>query len=191
MEVSPVMKTAATIILLCVIFPIATILAADTHWESIYSADVDGDGIKEDFLYTLDKKSHNYEGSLTIKTKDGHVLWTHLWEMTPNDLENDLLVNEGNISISHWVKHFFDGTLEYGGKFEKVKIKKGEIDDEYIKFYSEREKIPAKKLKQEILSQKINATFYYRASWREDFSMLVYMPSLKKFIAYSGGEYNK
>ncbi|HAK60526.1 MAG TPA: hypothetical protein DCO77_09110 [Nitrospiraceae bacterium] len=184
------MKTVATITLLCVLFPLATLFAADTHWKSIYNADVDGDGIKERFLYALDKKSQNYDGNLTIKSKDGHVLWTHQWKMTPKDLESDLLMNEGNISISHWVRHFFDGTLVYGAKFEKVRIKKDDIDDDYMKFYSKREKIPAAKLKQEILSQKINATLYYRASWREDLVMLVYMPSLKKFIGYSGGEYN-
>ncbi len=172
-------------------FPFAAVFAADTHWVSSYSADVDGDGMKEDFLYTLDKKSGTYNGSLTIRSRDGHVLWTHQWEMAPNDLENDLLINEGNIPLSHWVKHFFDGTLVYGAKFEKVKIKRDEIDDEYLKFYSEREKIPVTKLKQEILSQKTNAIFTYRASWREDLIMLVYMPSVKKFISYSGGEYDQ
>ncbi len=184
------MKKAVIVVLLCAIFPVI-IFAADTHWESSYQADVDGDGIKEDFLYSLDKKRHNYDGSLTIKSKDGHVLWTHQWEMSPDDLDNDLLREEGNISVSHWVTHFFDGTLTYGAAFEKVIIKKGEIEDEYIKFYAEREKVLPKKLKQEILSQKINSVFYYRASWREDLIMLVYVPSLKKFIAYSGGEYNK
>ncbi len=184
------MKKITIGVLLCTIFPFVGLFAAETHWASTYSVDIDGDGIKEDFIYTLDKESHNYKGSLTIKSKDGRFFWTHEFEMTPDDLENDLLREEGNISVSHWVKHFFDGTLTYGATFEKIKIKKGDIDDRYIKFYAEREKVQTKKLKQEILSQKINTTFSYRSSWREDLIILVYVPSLRKFIAFSGGEYN-
>lgn len=109
--------------------------------------------------------------------------------MTEQDLVGDLLMNEGNISVEHWVKHFFDGSLSYGAKFEKYKIKKEEINLEFLEFYSKKLKHSKEELTSLILSQKTNNTFYYRASWREELIMLVYIPKLEKLVHYSGGEY--
>lgn len=176
-------------IVLTGIFSFSNAYASELIHKSTYNVDIDDDGKKEIFIYKLKKAKKNYEGSLVIKTQSNKILWEHDFEMTPNDLEKDLLMNEGNITVEHWVKHYFDGSLVYGAKYEKLKIKPNKIDSEYLDFYSKRDKVPSADLRKQILSQKINSTFYYRASWREELVMLVYLPKLERFIAYSGGEY--
>jgi len=162
---------------------------ASEKWSSTFSKDVNGDGKQDTFVYTLEKKDINYEGSLKITDNNGKILWFHPWEMTKQDLEDDLLRESGNIKVKEWVDHFFDGTFHYGASFELIKIKESEIDQDYIEFYAKKHKIEFQKLMKEILSQNKSTVFSYRASWREDFNMLVYIPSLSKFIIFSGGEY--
>jgi hypothetical protein len=42
-------------------------------------------------------------------------------------------------------------------------------------------------LRENILSQKTNSLLAYRAEWREDLMLLVYVPSLGKFVCYQRG----
>lgn len=163
--------------------------AVAEEYESRYSVDITGDSLKEVITYKLKKKGDKYDGTLKIATKDYNVLWFHEFEMSHDDLFNDLLMNEGNISLEHWVKHFFDGSLVYGAKYEKRKITEDEINMDFLEFYSKKLKHTKEELKKLILDQKINSIFYYRASWREELVMLVYIPKLKKMLHYSGGEY--
>jgi len=162
--------------------------ASERNYSSSSKVDIDNDGVEETIRYSLNKAAEYYEGRLIIESKD-MIQWDHQFNMTHNDLFDDLLMNEGNITVEHWVNHFFDGTLVYGAKYERYKIPANEIDMDYLDFYSKKENIPASELKNQILSQDINSTFYYRASWREELVMLVYLPELGKFISYSGGEY--
>ena len=163
--------------------------SASEKWSSTFSKDVNNDGKADTFVYTLEKKDINYDGSLKITDNSGKELWFHPWEMTKEDLEDDLLRESGNIKVKEWVDHFFDGTYHYGASFELFKINESEIDPDYMEFYAKKYKIEPKKLTQEILAQKKSLVFSYRASWREDLKMLVYIPSLSKFIVFSGGEY--
>lgn len=163
--------------------------ASNDKLSSQYSIDFDGDNIKETITYTIKKNTSSYDVSLIVKTLEKNVLWSHEYTMTEDDLVGDLLMNEGNISLEHWVKHFFDGSLVYGAKHEKTKIKEDEINLEFLEFYSKELKHSKNELKNLILSNKVNSTFYYRASWREELMMLVYIPKLKKLVHYSGGEY--
>ena len=162
--------------------------ASEQNHSSSLNVDINNDGVEEIIRYSLNKVAEYYEGRLTISTKD-KILWDHQFNMTNDDLFDDLLMNEGNITLEYWVNHFFDVTLVYGAKYERYKIPANEIDMDYLDFYSNQENIPASELKNQILSQDINSTFYYRAGWREELVMLVYLPELGKFISYSGGEY--
>jgi hypothetical protein len=179
------------LILIITIFLLSSVtnIFASEKWSSTFLKDINGDGKSDIFIYTLQKKGANYEGSLTITNNVGKILWLHSWKMTKKDLEDDLLREQGSISVKEWVNHFFDGTLLYGAKLAFYKIKESEIDQKYIVFYAKKHAIEPQKLKSEILSLKQNTVFSYRASWREDFIMLVYVPSLSKFVGFSGGEY--
>lgn len=172
-----------------IFFVLSTAGSASEKWSSTFSKDINGDSKADKFTYTLKKIATNYEGSLKITDNNGKELWFHPWEMTKEDLEDDLLREQGNIKVKEWVDHFFDGKFHYGANLDFIKIKESEIDQEYMDFYAEKYNVQSKKLKKEILSQEKNTVFSYRASWREDFYMLVYVPSLSKFVAYSGGEY--
>lgn len=156
---------------------------------SIFRKDINNNGNDEIFSYKLRKNEQYYNASLVISTVDGTKLWEHYWEMKESDLFDDLLVKEGNISLKEWVQRFFDGTLRYGAKFKFIKLHESELQKDWIDFYARKENVSSEDLKKYILSQKINATFSYRATWREDLIMIVFVPELEKFIGYSGGEY--
>lgn len=180
------MKSIITLISLLISF---NVYALENQWSSKHNIDINGNGVNETITYTLKLNKQNYDASLVVEAKDKIILWSHEYSMTKDDLIGDLLSYEGNISVEHWVKHFFDGTLTYGAKLEKTKIKNEEIDMEFMAFYSKQLKQTKNELKNLILSEKINTIFYYRASWREELIMLVYVPKLKKLVHYSAGEY--
>lgn len=164
-------------------------MAIAEEYQSVYSVDLTGNGKNEVVTYSLRKGVNDYDGRLKIATGDNKVLWEHEYQMSHSDLFDDLLMNEGNISLGHWVKHFFDGSLSYGARFEKVKINEDDINMTFLNYYSKQLKHTKEELKSLIMNQKINRVFYYRASWREELVMLVYIPELRKMIHYSGGEY--
>ena len=95
-----------------------------TEYKSIYFVDITGDGNDEVITYQIQKNSEKYDASIKIETKSNKVLWDHQYQMTKADLFDDLLMNEGNISLEHWVKHFFDGSLVYGQSSRKVLLRK-------------------------------------------------------------------
>lgn len=183
------MRQLIPIITLISLLTSSLLHASSDKLSSNHSIDIDGDDKIETITYSIKKTKSGYDASLVVKTKENNVLWSHEYTMTENDLVGDLLMNEGNISLEHWVKHFFDGSLVYGAKYERYKIKNKEINMEFLEFYSKQLKHSKNKLKNLILSSKINNVFYYRASWREELIMLVYVPKLKKLVHFSGGEY--
>lgn len=160
-----------------------------SSWSSTYKLDVDGDGMKETFSYFMKKNKDNFDVNLTVTTTAKKTLWEHQYSMRKHDLVSDLLGYEGNISVAQWVEKFFKPSLTYGAKFERVSIKKEEISLEFLKFYSKQLKVSAKKLEKLILMQNKPLQFYYRAQWREDLLILVYIPQLKKFVHFSAGDY--
>ncbi len=183
------MKSIYTILISIALLASSNLYAFQAQWSSNFSIDITRNGINETVTYNLKETAQNYEASLVIITEEKNILWHHEYSMTKDDLVGDLLANEGGISIAHWVKHFFDGSLIYGAKFEKYKIKREEINMAFLEFYSTQLKPTKNELKDLILSNKINTLFSYRASWREDLVMLVYVPKLKKLVHYSDGEY--
>jgi ABC-type bacteriocin/lantibiotic exporter with double-glycine peptidase domain len=91
------------------------------------------------------------------------------------------------VTITTWVSNAFNEKYNYSFLSEKRKIKKSEIDAEQIDYAAKLNKISANKLKAEILAQKVNRIFTYRAEWREDLMQIVYIPSLKKFVCFTRG----
>jgi hypothetical protein len=80
------------------------------------------------------------------------------------------------------------GDLNYGAKFESRKLEASELRDEerladFAKYYG----ISLASMKKNILSQKANSLISYRAEWREDLNLLVYVPSIRKFVCYQRG----
>lgn len=179
-------KASLLVVTLLLFFEIAI---ADEAYKSTFQNDVDGDNRVDTFSYKLQKHEKNYSGELSIISADGNVLWEHKWEMNSNDLEDDLLQNEGNITLKKWVEDFFSGKLLYGAIFEKTKLRPIDLQNNWIDFYADRLGIRSTQLKQEILSQEKNSVFIYRASWRENLIKLVYIPEYNRFIGFSGGEY--
>lgn len=155
---------------------------------AVFLKDVDGDERQDKFVYTVKPWRTEYEGSLLITSAKGDVLWKHQWLMLKDKLFGDLLNLEGDISLETWVQKFFTGKLVYGAKLTNVKLKASDLDDDerleaFAKYYG----TGLGKLKSDILSQKVNTIFSYRAEWREDLNKLVYVPTIKKFVCYQRG----
>jgi len=158
---------------------------------SVYFKDVDGDGKPDKFTYQIKRWENDYEGALRIVSAKGSVLWEHEYPIGKGDL-NELLSTEGDatgrkVILTDWVKKFFIGELNYGAAIERIKIKAEDIDNEQIDYAAKLASVSPRKLKREIISQRSNTVVFYRAEWREDLMMIVYVPSLRKFVCYSRG----
>lgn len=156
--------------------------------KSVWHADIDGDRRSEVFTYTLTERGDRYAGSLVIRSDKG-ILWSHRWDMAASDLVGDLLHEEGDIAAQQWVERFFDGGLQYGAKLERRKLRADELDPELLDRAVRRSRISAAALERAILAQPVNVVFTYRASWREDIVLLVYVPPLKRCVRYHKGPY--
>lgn len=159
---------------------------------SLYLKDVDGDGRADKLVYEIRRWKDDYEGSLVITSARGKVLWEHQWLMTSGDL-SDLIETEADVTgkkvtLESWVKNFFEGGLNYGAELERRKLKASDLDDEErLKHFAKYYGVSLVKLKRGILSQETNILFSYRAEWREDLNLLVYVPSIGKFVCYQRG----
>lgn len=169
------------------------ILSADYPLSSNYYADFDGDSKKDVILYQIKPFKDFYEGLLKITSATGKILWEDNFPMSKSDLSEWLNtmgdVDNEEIDISKWVKNAFNNKYNYAFETENRKIKKREIDETQIEYAAKLNKISAGKLKAEILAQKTNRIFSYRAEWREDLMQIVYVPSLKKFVCFARGYY--
>lgn len=185
------MKTFLILFLLLIATNLCFAQTPFTNLSSVYFQDVDGDGKPDKFTYQVKNWENDYEGAIKIVSASGRVLWEHEYPMVKGDF-NELLSTESDVSgrkvtFAGWVKQFFSRKLNYGAEVERIKIKAKDIDDEQINYAAELAKVNAQTLKKELLSQRINTVVSYRAEWREDLMMIVYVPSLKKFVCYSRG----
>ncbi|MGB7203016.1 MAG: hypothetical protein WBD16_12250 [Pyrinomonadaceae bacterium] len=149
--------------------------------------DVNGDGLNDHITYRVQRWQSDFEGRLTIKSSKGKELWDHEFFMGSNDLAKFLVEVLEYKNSTEWVNNVFAKDAPYSFKAETVKLKANDIDDENLKYASKIHKTSAKRLKDEVLRQKKNRIYSYRAEWREDLLNLVYIPSLKYFICYSRG----
>jgi hypothetical protein len=148
--------------------------------------DVDGDGKPDRLFYEIRAWKTEYEGLIRITSTGDKILWEHQYLMMKHDLVNWLGV-VGDISNTDWVQGFFANKYGYGAKAEHGKLKPVDFDDAQIVYAAKLAKTTPNKLREEILSQKENILFSYRAEWREDLMSLVYVPSLGRFICYHRG----
>lgn len=184
--------TLITIVLHAMGAFIAPLDLASEPLRTVYERDVDGDGKIDKLVYEITKMEDHYKGSLVITSATGQPLWEHEWGMTIGDLE-ELIETEGDvtnkkINLESWVTNFFGGELNYGARLKGEKLKASELGDEErltpaAKYY----RVSVDSLKQSILSQKVNSLISYRAEWREDLILLVYVPSVGKFVCYKRG----
>lgn len=186
------MRAFITVILLVTgAFFVLPDLAAQTL-RVTHERDVDGDGKADKLVYEVTKGKDDYEGSLVITSATRQILWEHHWGMSNGDL-SELIETEGGvtnkkINLESWVTKFFEGELNYGAKFEKRKLKASELSDEnqfeaFAKYFG----VTVASVKESILSQNVNLLISYRAEWREDLILLVYVPSVRKFVCYQRG----
>ena len=152
-------------------------------------ADVDRDHSPEEFKYSIRKANGTYEASLTIEAASGRSLWSHEWKMQTEDLEEDLLLQEGGITSSTWVSEFFSGNLIYGARLERTVLHASELQEHILVQSARRLGIQEPLLSDKILSQPEHVLFSYRATWREDLVKLVYVPDFGRFVRYSAGDY--
>jgi hypothetical protein len=159
---------------------------------AVYLQDVDGDGRSDSFVYEVRSAKNNYEGSLIITSATKRILWEHRWRMHKSDL-TELVQTEGEVTgktvnLQSWVKEFFTGRLNYGAKFERARLKESDLrDEERLTAFAKYYHTSLVELRKSILSQNPNVLFSYRAEWREDLNLLVYAPSIGKFICYRRG----
>jgi hypothetical protein len=154
--------------------------------------DVDGDGKPDKLVYQIKRWKNDYEASFYIDSAKGKDLWSDQWLMVKGDLE-ELIETEGEVTgkkldLKSWVNRFLSGELNYGLKFESRKLKESElVDPEVLQTFAKFYRVTPDDLRSNILSQKTNLLLAYRAEWREDLMLLVYVPSLRKFICYQRG----
>jgi hypothetical protein len=182
----PLFVVAVFPFLLC--YVVSSSVSHPTSLRSSFKADIDRDGKLDVFLYELTKIHDHFDGRLTIANAQGEILWNHTWQMSQNDLD-DLLREEGGITVEDWVKRFFDGSTTYGARYQETKLHDQDITAEFIEFYGKGESVSVPEIIANILAQEKNATLTYRASWREDMTVIVYVPKLNKFMRYSGFGY--
>ncbi|MFY0697553.1 MAG: hypothetical protein JXR11_06860 [Balneola sp.] len=149
--------------------------------------DLNNDNDPDTIHYSLIKNESNWSASLTAISSIDDTLWYHPYKMQNDDFE-DLLFQE-DVNVEEWVNNYFSEESTYGLTYEKTKLTLQDLQPSWVEFYAKKEKLPPEELEQMILNQLFNMTLYYRASWREDLVMLVYVPQLTKFVGYSGGEY--
>ncbi len=152
-----------------------------------FSLDVDGDRRPDKLFYRIQPWEDDFEGQVKITAAAKRVIWDHEFYMGKNDLAKFLVEVLDYSNVTQWVKNFFNSKAPYAFEFEKARIKASEIDEVQINHAAEIHKTTAKKLRDEILSQPKNHVISYRAEWREDLMLAVYVPSLKQFICYSRG----
>lgn len=163
------------------------LLQANYPLTSSTRIDVDGDNVADTITYGVKRWEDDFEGRLTIISSKGKELWDHEFFMASRDLAKFLAEVLEYENSSQWVASVFTVGAPYRFEFERIKIKADAIGDEQIEHAAKIHKTSATKLKKEILNQKVNRTFSYRAEWREDLMLLVYIPSLKYFVCYSRG----
>jgi hypothetical protein len=153
--------------------------------------DVDGDGRADKLVYEIKPWEKDYEGYLKITSARGEILWEDQWPMEKGDLE-ELIETEGGVTgkkvdMKSWVEKFFRGELNYGARVEREKLKASDLHDEPVAASAKFYKVTTASVKKNILSQKTNLLFSYRAVWREDLILLVYVPSIRRFVCYQRG----
>ena len=148
--------------------------------------DVDGDGKKDKVFYRAQPWENDFEGQLKITSAEGRTLWEDNFPMGSNDLA-EFLTLLGYDSIREWVKNVFNKKQNYSFQTEALKIRARDIEDDQLAYASKVFKFSERRIKKEILHQRINRRYSYRAEWREDLMRLVYVPSIKRFICYSRG----
>lgn len=151
------------------------------------SIDVDGDGKKDKVIYSIKPWEDDFEGFLKIISARGNTLWEHSFYMSKNDMGKFLVEVLEYDSINEWVKSVFIAKKPYSFEAEKIKLEKKEINNEQLNYAAKVGKFSADAIRKEILSISVNRIFSYRAEWREDLMLIVYVPSLRKFICYSRG----
>lgn len=159
---------------------------------AVFTKDFDGDGKPDKLVYEVKPWRTDYEGALIITSAGGKTLWEDHWPMAKDDLD-ELIETEGGVTgkkvdLKSWVERFFEGGLNYGARFEREKLKASDLsDDELLGDFAKHYGVTTPALKKSILSQKTNLVFSYRAIWREDLIVLVYVPSVRGFVCYKRG----
>jgi hypothetical protein len=163
------------------------LLTADYPLKSEASVDVDGDQKPDRILYQIKPSEDDFEGLLKITSANGEILWEHEFFMSSRDLVKFLVEVLDYDSVTLWVNSVFKKEADYSFKALSKKLDSAELEESRIEHAAEIYQIEPQKLKTEILSQKINRIYAYRAEWREDLLQIVYVPSLKKFVCFSRG----
>lgn len=149
--------------------------------------DVDGDGRNDKIFYRVQPWRDDFEGRLTITSANKRELWNHEFFMSSRDLTKFLTEVLDYENVETWVSSVFKEKAPYAFKAENKKLKTDVLDEEQLKHAAKIHKISFDSLKSEILDQPTNHVFSYRAEWREDLMLLVYVPSLKAFVCFSRG----
>ena len=181
-----------TLSLILTSFPVPQRTPPPKPLRAVYLKDVDGDGKADKLTYEIKRWKDNYEGTLLVTSAKGRDLWADKWLMIKGDLE-ELIETEGEVTgkkvdMKSWVDRFFSGDLNYGMHYERRKLEASEITDtEMLATFAKHYRVTPESLKESILSQQTNSLLAYRAEWREDLMLLVYVPSINKFICYQRG----
>lgn len=149
--------------------------------------DVNGDGSRDHVYYRVQRWKDDFEGLLRISSANGAELWSHEFFMRANDLAKFLAEVLHYDNVSDWVKSVFDKNADYSFDSKRRKLKPSELDEDQLRQAAKLHKKSFPKLRLEILAQETNLIFSYRAEWREDLVVLVYVPSLKQFVCFSRG----
>jgi len=145
------------------------------------------DDSKDSITYTLIKTENGYNCSLNIISSKNDTLWAHSWTMAENDMKDILM--QSQVSLKVWVENFINSDVDYNCKVVRQKLTSEDLQQNYIDFYAEKYSLDGSFLSEMILSDSSSIVLEYRATWREDLLLIVFVPKLRKFVGFSGGEY--
>lgn len=157
------------------------------HWESMLLIDLDGDGRRDSLSYELVEEQDYYLSKLIVKSSNADTLWFHPFKTSKEDFE-DLLFQE-DVTVNDWGSDYFNEKMSFNAHVEFLSLNEEDLNMDWIEFYAKKHEITPDKLAEGILSKKNQAIIYYRAGWRENLVMLVYVSELSSFVGYSSGEY--
>lgn len=152
----------------------------DSH-QSIFKADVDGDGQDDVFTFKTVDEGWRYACSLNIESALGKILWHSEWKTTLEDM-NDYIESRGRKDWKGYVDSFFERSYPRTAKgYRKTKIKRSQLDQEVMVHAMNKSGIGIEKIIDDILSQPQNQVFVYTAD-SYDSHVLVYVPKINQFF---------
>jgi hypothetical protein len=152
------------------------------------TATINVQGEKWCFYYRLDYQKGMFISNLKILDSKNVVLWEDKWGSDSGNL-HDLLTSAETTNTLQWVKGIFGRKFCYGPHLKIRSIKKVELVPEVIEWSAPKVGMAKESLAKRLTNGSKLIVFDYRTTWREDMTVIAFLPEIRKFAAFSHGGY--